>query len=80
MFQLVDEYADYFSVAPSVVVPTDEARAIIEQQQQALQQQQQAEQMQQSAEALAKLGKVPADQSTLAGKAVQGMGEALQAQ
>ena len=80
VFQLVDEYADYFSVAPSVVVPTDEARAIIEQQQQALQQQQQAEQMQQSAEALAKLGKVPADQSTLAGKAVQGMGEALQAQ
>lgn len=72
-FNLVDEYADYFSVAPSVVVPTDEAQAAIEQQQQAQQQQAQAEQMQQSADALAKLGRVPSDDSTMAGKAVKGL-------
>ena len=72
-FNLVDEYADYFSVAPSVVVPTDEAQAAIEQQQQAQQQQAQAEQMQQSADALAKLGRVPSDDSTMAGQAVKGL-------
>ncbi len=72
-FNLVDEYADYFSVAPTVVVPTEEAQAAIEQQQQAQQQQQQAEQMQQSADVLQKLGRVPADDSTMAGKAVKGL-------
>ena len=78
VFNLVDEYADYFSVAPSVVVPTDEAQAAIEQQQQAQAQQMQAQPMQQSADALSKLGRVPADDSTMAGQAVKGIASMAQ--
>lgn len=55
-FRIVDEYADYLSVAPSVVVPTEQAQQKIEAQQQAQQQAQQAEQMQQAADAVSKLG------------------------
>lgn len=78
-FRMVDEYADYLSVAPSVVVPTEQAQAQMEAQQQAQQQAMQAEQMQQGADALSKLGKIPSDGSTVAGQAVQGM-QALAAQ
>ena len=77
-FRIVDEYADYLSVAPSVVVPTEQAQQKIEAQQQAQQQAQQAEQMQQAADAVAKLGRVPADGSTVGGQAVQGMQELAQ--
>lgn len=80
VFAAADEYADYFSVSPSVVVPTDEAQAAIEQEAQAQQQQAQQAQMAQGVDALSKLGKVPADGSTMAGKAVQGMMAAQQAQ
>jgi hypothetical protein len=73
-FRIVDEYADYLSVAPSVVVPTEQAQQKIEAQQQA----QQAEQMQQAADAVSKLGRVPADGSTVGGQAVQGMQELAQ--
>lgn len=74
-FQAVNEYADYYSVAPSVVVPDEEAQAAIQAQQQAAQQQAQAEQMQQGADALSKLGRVPAGDETMAGQAVQALGE-----
>ena len=74
-FNAVNEYADYYSVAPSVVVPDEEAQAAIQAQQQAAQQQAQAEQGQQVADTLSKLGKVPADSSTMAGQAVQALGE-----
>ena len=77
-FRIVDEYADYLSVAPSVVVPTEQAQQKIEAQQQAQQQAQQAEQMQQAADAVSKLGRVPADGSTVGGHAVQGMQELAQ--
>lgn len=77
-FRMVDEYADYLSVAPSVVVPTEQAQAAIQAQQQAAQQQQQAEQATQAADALSKLGKVPAGGETLAGQALAGIGQALQ--
>lgn len=70
-FRIVDEYADYLSVAPSVVVPTEQA-------QQKIEAQQQAEQMQQAADAVSKLGRVPADGSTVGGQAVQGMQELAQ--
>lgn len=79
-YQAVDEYADYYSVAPGVVVPTEEAMAFIQQQQQAQQQQAQAAQLQQSADALARLGKVPADGSTVGGQIVQGMQQAADSQ
>lgn len=79
-YQVVDEYADYFSVAPSIIVPTDEAKAQVQQQQQAQQVQAQQEQMAAGADALAKLGQVPADGSTLAGKAVDGVQQALATQ
>lgn len=72
-FRMVDEYADYLSVAPSVVVPTEEAQAQLEAQQQAQQQAAQAQQMQMGADALSKLGKIPSDGSTMAGQAVQGL-------
>lgn len=74
-FNAVNEYADYYSVAPSVVVPDEEAQAAIQAQQQAAQQQAQAEQMQQGADALSKLGRVPAGNETMAGQAVQALGE-----
>lgn len=74
-FQAVNEYADYYSVAPSVVVPDEEAQAAMQAQQQAAQQQAQAEQMQQGADALSKLGRVPAGNETMAGQAVQSLGE-----
>lgn len=77
-FRIVEEYADYLSVAPSVVVPTEQAQQKIEAQQQAQQQAQQAEQMQQAADAVSKLGRVPADGSTVGGQAVQGMQELAQ--
>lgn len=77
-FRIVDEYADYLSVAPSVIVPTEQAQQKIEAQQQAQQQAQQAEQMQQAADAVSKLGRVPADGSTVGGQAVQGMQELAQ--
>lgn len=77
-FRIVDEYADYLSVAPSVVVPTEQAQQKIEAQQQSQQQAQQAEQMQQAADAVSKLGRVPADGSTVGGQAVQGMQELAQ--
>lgn len=79
-FRMVDEYADYLSVAPSVVVPTDEAKAALQAQQQAQAQQQQAMQQQQAADSLAKLGKVPADGSTMAGQVVQGLQSAAENQ
>ena len=78
-FRMVDEYADYLSVAPSVVVPTEVAQAQLQAQQEAQQQAMQAEQLQQGADALSKLGKIPSDGSTMAGQAVQGL-QAMAAQ
>lgn len=72
-FNIVDEYADYFSVAPSVIVPSEEAQQAVQAQQQAQQQAVQMEQMQQGADAMAKLGRVPADNSTMAGQAIEGL-------
>lgn len=76
-FTVIDEYADYFSVAPSIIVPTEQAQAQIAEQQQAAQAAQQQEQMAAGADALAKLGRVPNDNSTMAGRAVEGMQAAL---
>lgn len=72
-FNIVDEYADYFSVAPSVIVPSEEAQQAVAAQQQAQQQAAQMEQMQQGADAMSKLGRVPADNSTMAGQAIEGL-------
>ncbi len=77
-FEAVDEYADYYSVAPSVVVPTDKAKAEIQRQQQAQAQTQQQQAMMQGADSLAKLGKVPSDDSTMAGALMNGMANAAQ--
>ena len=77
-FNIVNEYADYYSVAPSVVVPDDEAQAQLQAQQQAAQQQAQAEQVQQGADALSKLGGIPANDSTMAGQAVNALGAMAQ--
>lgn len=68
---VVDEYADYYSVAPSVVVPNEEAQAAIQAQQQAAAQQQQSEQASLAADSLAKLGKIPSGDQTMAGQAVK---------
>ena len=76
-FTVIDEYADYFSVAPSIIVPTEQAQAQIAEQQQAAQAAQQQEQMAAGTDALAKLGRVPNDNSTMAGRAVEGMQAAL---
>ena len=74
-FEAVDEYADYYSVAPSIIVPTDQAKAEIEKQQQAQQQQAMAQQQAQAADNLSKLGRVPADDSNMAGALVKGMAQ-----
>ena len=72
-FQVVNEYADYYSVAPSVVVPDDEATAQLQAQQQAQAQQAQGEQASQAVDALSKLGKVPTGGETMAGQAIEGL-------
>ncbi len=77
-FAIADEFADYHSVAPSVVVPTEDAQAQIAQQQQAMAQAEQQAQMAQGIDSLAKLGKIPAGDETMAGQAMQSMGEMLQ--
>ena len=77
-FAIADEFADYHSVAPSVVVPTEEAQAAIAQQQQAAAQAEQQAQMAQGIDALSKLGKIPSGNGTMAGQALQGMGEMMQ--
>lgn len=77
-FAIADEFADYHSVAPSVVVPTEDAQAQIAQQQQAIAQAEQQAQMAQGIDSLAKLGKIPAGNETMAGQAVQGIGAMMQ--
>lgn len=77
-FAIADEFADYHSVAPSVVVPTEDAQAQIAQQQQAMAQAEQQAQMAQGIDSLAKLGKIPAGSETMAGQAVQGIGAMMQ--
>lgn len=77
-FAIADEFADYHSVAPSVVVPTEDAQAQIAQQQQAMAQAEQQAQMAQGIDSLAKLGKIPAGNETMAGQAVQGIGAMMQ--
>ena len=77
-FAIADEFADYHSVDPSVVVPTEDAQAQIAQQQQAMAQAEQQAQMAQGIDSLAKLGKIPAGNETMAGQAMQSMGEMLQ--
>lgn len=72
-FQVVNEYADYYSVAPSVLVPDDEATAQLQAQQQAQAQAAQGEQAAQSVDALSKLGKIPAGNETMAGQAIEGL-------
>ena len=72
-FNVINEYADYYSVAPSVVVPDDEAAAQMQAQQQAQQAQAQQAQMAGAADTLSKLGRVPSDNSTMAGKAVEAL-------
>ena len=77
-FAIADEFADYHSVAPSVVVPTEDAQAAIAQQQQAAAQAEQQAQMVQGIDSLSKLGKIPAGNETMAGQALQGLGEMMQ--
>lgn len=77
-FAIADEFADYHSVAPSVVVPTEDAQAQIAQQQQAMAQAEQQAQMAQGIDSLAKLGKIPAGNETMAGQAVQGISAMMQ--
>ena len=72
-FQVANEYADYYSVAPSVLVPDDEANAQLQAQQQAQAQADQGEQAAQSVDALSKLGKIPAGNETMAGQAIEGL-------
>lgn len=72
-FNVANEFADYYSVAPSVLVPDDEAQAQLQAQQQAQQQAMQQEQDAQAADALSKLGRVPSGDETMAGQAVQGL-------
>ena len=74
-FNVLNEMADYYSVAPSVLVPDDEANQALQQQQQA---QQQAMQQEQSINALSALGKVPSGDETMAGKAIQGLQDMAQ--
>lgn len=76
-FAVADEFADYHSVAPSVVVPTEEAQADIAQQKQAMAQAEQQAQMAQGIDSLSKLGKIPAGNETMAGQAMQGLGEMM---
>lgn len=77
-FAVADEFADYHSVAPSVVVPTEDAKATIQQQQQAIGQAEQQAQMAQGIDSLAKLGKIPAGNETMAGQVMQGIGAMMQ--
>lgn len=77
-FAIADEFADYHSVAPSVVVPTEDAQAQITQQQQAMAQAEQQAQMAQGIDSLSKLGKIPAGNETMAGQAVQSIGAMMQ--
>lgn len=77
-FAVADEFADYHSVAPSVVVPTEDAQATIQQQQQAIGQAEQQAQMAQGIDSLAKLGKIPAGNETMAGQVMQGIGAMMQ--
>lgn len=75
--EVADQYADYYSVAPSVLVPDDEAMAQYQAQQQAQQQVAQQEQAAQSVDALSKLGRVPAGGETMAGQAIEGLGQIM---
>ena len=71
---IVDEYADYYSVAPSVIVPTEEAQAAIAQEQQMAAQQAEAQQAMQQAAMAAEMAKTPAaGPDNMAGQIVQGM-------
>lgn len=76
-FNVINEYADYYSVAPSVVVPDDEAQAQLDAQQQQAAQQAQDQQAATAVDSLSKLGGIPADGSTMGGKAIEAMGQAM---
>lgn len=77
-FNVINEYADYYSVAPSVVVPDDEAIQSVQAQQQAQQAQAQQAQMAEAGDTIAKLGRVPAGNDTVGGQVAQGLVEAMQ--
>ncbi|MBQ9240560.1 MAG: head-tail connector protein [Duodenibacillus sp.] len=71
---VVDEYADYYSVAPSCIRPTEEAMAALAQEQQMQAEQAQQEQAMQQAQMAAQLAKVPAaGPENMAGQVVQGI-------
>lgn len=71
---IVDEYADYYSVAPSCIVPTDEAQAAMAQEQQMQQQAAQEQQAMQQAQMAAEMARTPAaGPDNMAGQIVQGM-------
>ena len=76
-FNVINEYADYYSVAPSVVVPDEEAQAQLDAQQQQAAQQAQDQQAANAVDSLSKLGGIPADGSTMGGKAIEAMGQAV---
>lgn len=69
-FNVVNEMGDYYSVAPSVIVPDDEAAQSLQAQNQQAQQQMQAEQ---GMQAMQTLGRIPSGDETMAGKAIQGL-------
>lgn len=73
---IVDEYADYYAVAPSCVVPTDEAQAQIQQEQQA---QAQAAQQQQAMQQMQTLANTPAaSPDNMAGQMAAGVAQAAE--
>lgn len=76
-FEIVDAYADYMSISPSVVRPSEEAWSEIQAQQQAQAQQMQAAQAAQGVDALARLGQIPSGNETMAGKLVNGLQGAM---
>ena len=77
-FNVINEYADYYSVAPSVVVPDDEATQSLQAQQQAQQAQAQQAQMAEAGDTIAKLGRVPSGSDTVGGQVAQGLVQAMQ--
>lgn len=72
-FNVLNEMADYYSVAPSVLVPDDEANAQMQAQQESQQAQAQQQQMIQGVDAISKLGRVPSGNETLGGQVAQGL-------
>ena len=76
-FNVLNEMADYYSVAPSVLIPDDKANAQMQAQQESQQAQAQQQQMIQGVDAISKLGRVPSGNETLGGQVAQGLQEMI---